>query len=160
ILGSIKSVPGSHTEPGMPPESVVQAWVLIYYDYGAYWEDYARYRSEGVKAGMKVTDDVRNEATRLVADISTQEEKLRGIYEFCRTEIRRFDDDATEDVAQRAADLAKENKTPSDTLKRKAGTGRDIDFLFASLASAVGFDVRYAELSDRGRFFFDERYPT
>ncbi len=158
--GGVKSVPAFHEEPGMPPESAVRAWLLIYYDYSDFWQDYNRYRYESVKSRMKIADDIRQEAASLLSKASTPEEKLRRLYEFCRSEIRRIDDDAGEDPVQRAADLAKENKTPSDTLKRKAGTGGDIDFLFAALASAVGFDARYAVLSDRGRFFFSPSYPT
>ncbi|PYT59906.1 MAG: hypothetical protein DMG46_08545, partial [Acidobacteria bacterium] len=158
--GTVKSVPAFKEEPGMPPESAVRAWLLIYYDYLDFWQDYNRYRYESVKSRMKITDDIRQEAASQVSKASTPEEKLRRLYEFCRSEIRRIDDDADEDPVQRAADLAKENKTPSDTLKRKAGTGWDIDFLFAALASAAGFDARYSVLSDRGRFFFNPRYPT
>jgi hypothetical protein len=158
--GTVKSIPAFHEEPAMPPEAAVRAWLLIFYDYGGFWKDYGGYIYEAVKPRMKVTDEIRQEAARLVAKASDVEDKVRRLYEFCRTEIRRIDDDAAEDAAQRAADLAKENKTPADTLKRKAGTGKDIDFLFAALASAAGFEVRYAALSDRGRFFFDDRYPT
>jgi hypothetical protein len=159
-FGSIKSVPAFIQEPGMPPESAVRAWLLIFYDYYAFWDEYGRYTYEAVKPRIKITDEIRNEATRLVAKAATEEEKVRRIYEFCRTEIRRTDDDAVEDPVQRAADMSKENKIPADTLKRKAGTGKDIDFLFAALAGAAGFDARYAVLSDRGRFFFDNHYPT
>src|SRR5436309_2433083 len=158
--GSVRSVPPFHEEPGMPPESAVRAWLLIYYAYGDFWLDYNRYLYESVKSRMRITDDIRREAASLLSKASTPEEKLRRLYEFCRSEIRRIDDDAGEDPVQRAADLAKENKTPSDTLKRKAGTARDIDFLFAALASAAGFDARYSVLSDRGRFSFNPRYPT
>ena len=160
-VGSVGSIPAFHEEPFMPPESAVQAWLLIYYDVPDFWNDYGRYLSDAVKSRMKVTDDVRREATKLAANSPTEEEKLRRLYEFCRTEIRHIDDEAIDDPVQRAADLAaRENKIPADTLKRKAGTGADIDYLFASLANASGFDVRYALLSNRGRFLFDENYPT
>jgi hypothetical protein len=158
--GVIKSIPAFHEEPMMPPEAAVRPWLLIFYDYPGFWTNFGSYIYESVKPRMKVTDEIRQEAARLVAKASDVEDKVRRLYEFCRTEIRRIDDDAAEDAAQRAADLEKENKIPADTLKRKAGTGKDIDFLFAALASAAGFDVRYAVLSDRGRFFFEDRYPA
>jgi hypothetical protein len=43
------------------------------------------------------------------------------------------------------------------------GTGADIDFLFASLASAAGFDARIVLAPDRGDIFFDqeiENFPN
>ena len=49
----------------------------------------------------------------------------------------------------------KENKKPSDTLKRGVGPGIDINLLFAALANAAGFEARVAMLPDRGRRFFD-----
>jgi hypothetical protein len=159
--GSVKNIPAFHEEPIMPPESAVRAWLLIYYYYPGYWSDLGTDLYESVKSRMKVTDEIRREATRIVANASNDEERIRRIYEFCRTEIRRFDDDdETQDAQQRLADQAKENKTPADTLKRKAGTGRDIDFLFAALVTAAGFEAKNVQLSDRGKFFFDERYPT
>jgi hypothetical protein len=160
LSGTIESIPSFHEEPAMPPEAAIRPWVLFFYDTGPYWSDLGRYLYDRVKPLMKITDDIRRQATMLIADAKSDEDKLRRLYDFCRTEIRRYDNDPTEEPVQRAADLAKENKTPSDTLKRKAGTGPDIDFLFASLAGAAGFEVHYAKLTDRGRYFFDDRYPT
>ncbi len=159
-VGSLKSIPAFHEEPGMPPEAVVRAWLLIFYDYGTFWSDFSHYAFEAIKPRMKMSDDIRREAAKIVANASTEEEKLRRLYEFCRMEIRRLDDDSAEDPIQRVADLSKENRSPTDTLKRKAGNGKDIDFLFAALATGAGFDVKYALVGDRQRFFFDERYPT
>jgi hypothetical protein len=161
IVGDVTNIPAFHPEPLMPPEAAARGWLLIYYDSRDIWKEYGRYDYEAAKSRMKVTDEIRREATRIVGDASTEEAKIRRIYEFCRTEIRRFDDDdGTEDIQQRVADQAKENKTAADTLKRKAGTGRDIDLLFAALATAAGFEAKYARVADRGRFFFDERFPT
>src|SRR5262249_28771597 len=94
VLGSVKSIPAFHEEPGMPPEGAIRPWLLVFYDYPDFWENFATYTYESVKSRMKVTDDIKREATRLVANVSEDEEKLRRIYEFCRAEIRRIDDDA------------------------------------------------------------------
>jgi len=50
----------------------------------------------------------------------------------------------------------KENKSPSDTLKKLMGTSGDVDLLFAALASAAGFNARIALAPDRGDIFFDK----
>ena len=44
----------------------------------------------------------------------------------------------------------KENHSPGDTLKQKAGWGMEINLLFAALANAAGFDARMVRLTDRG----------
>src|SRR4030095_11207575 len=43
----------------------------------------------------------------------------------------------------------KDNKSPSDTLKRGMGSGSDIDLLFGALAKAAGFDARLALSGNR-----------
>jgi len=48
----------------------------------------------------------------------------------------------------------KPNKDAAETLKRGTGTGDDIDYLFAALASAAGFQAKIALLPDRGAVFF------
>ena len=55
---------------------------------------------------------------------------------------------------------AKDNKNPSDTLKRGMGTGGDIDLLFAALATAAGFDARIVLAPDRGDLFFNKQLPN
>ena len=52
-------------------------------------------------------------------------------------------------------DKLKENKKPSDTLKRGVGPGIDINLLFAALANAAGLETRVALLPDRGKRLFD-----
>jgi len=61
-------------------------------------------------------------------------------------------------TAQKSA--IKENHSPGDTLKQKAGRGMDIDFLFAALANAAGFDARLARVPDRGDTFFDRKMAS
>src|SRR4029079_15215858 len=49
----------------------------------------------------------------------------------------------------------KDNKSPSDTLKRGMGSGSDIDLLFGALARAAGFDARLALSGNRDDLFFN-----
>ena len=57
-----------------------------------------------------------------------------------------------------AREGVKRNKKPADTLKRGVGTGDDINMLFAALATAAGFEARWARLADRGTIFFDSTF--
>src|SRR5947208_12093797 len=106
---------------------------------------------------MKVNDDVKRKAAEIVGDASTPEEKLARLFNFCRTQIKNVNDDASGVTAQEREKL-KENKSPADTLKRGMGTGRNIDMLFAALATASGFDARVVNLADRGDTFFDASF--
>jgi hypothetical protein len=150
-------------EPHMPPEDQVKTWMLVYYapdvrkDPMTFWKETGKQTYELRKGEMKVNDDIRKAAAEAVGDAATPEQKLERLFNFCRTKIKNVSDDASGMTAQQLEKL-KDNKSPADTLKRGYGSGSDIDFLFAALASAAGFDARFAKTGDRGRKFFDPNF--
>jgi hypothetical protein len=75
------------------------------------------------------------------------------LYRFCQTKLKR-----EETIFERGK--AKENKSPADTLKQGVGTHEDIDLAFGALATAAGFDARYARLSNRSDIFFDTSFAN
>jgi hypothetical protein len=103
---------------------------------------------------MKPGDDVKQTAATVTTDAKSPEEKLQKIYEFCRTKINNVSNDSSGMTPDERKKL-KDNKSPSDTLKRGMGTAADVDLLFAALATASGFDARIALAPDRGDIFFD-----
>lgn len=157
----MENMPALHEESRMPPEDQLRTWILIYYtreekiDPEKYWFDYGKRIFDVTKSLMKVNDDIRQTMTTATAGATTDEEKIAKIYDFCRTKIRNISDDASGLTAEERKKL-KENKSPADTLKRGMGTAADIDLLFASLASAAGFDARIVLAPDRGDLFFDK----
>ena len=148
----------------MPPEDAVRPWMLIFYSKETklegekYWQDYGRRTYEENKSRMKVSEEVKTAAAAAIAGAATPEEKLEKLFEFCRSKIKNTNDDALGLTAEDRAKL-KENKSPADTLKRGMGTGTDIDMLFASLATAAGFEARVVNLSDRSDTFLDKTFP-
>ena len=106
-----------------------------------------------MKDEIKVNDEVKTAVAGIIASATTPEEKLERIYDFCRTKIKNTDDDAS-GLTDEEKKKAKENKSAADTLKRKMGTGGNIDMLFAALARAAGFDARPAVSGNRDDFFF------
>jgi transglutaminase superfamily protein len=103
---------------------------------------------------MKVPVVDKAAAAQITGDATTADKKLERLYEFCRSQIKNINSDAS---GLTDADLEKfrENKSPADTFKRRIGTGTDINYLFAALATAAGFDARLALLPDRGSHFFN-----
>lgn len=156
----MEKVPAFHEEPRMPPEDQVRPWMLVYYAEetklapAQYWKEKGKEFHETFKTRTKMSDEVKKAAADAIGDAATPDQKLERLFEFCRSKIKNINDDAsgmtTEDRAK-----WKENKSPADTLKRGMGTGQNIDFLFAALALAAGFDVRMAKLADRSDMFFD-----
>ena len=162
---TMSSMPAFHEEPRMPPEDQVRSWVYLYYsqedkiDPEKYWKEMGKKFYEVSKEDMKVNDEVKTAVAGIVGDAATPEEKLRRIYDFCRTRIKNVNDDAS-GMSEDERKKFKENKSPADTLKRGMGTGSNIDMLFAALAKAAGFDARLALSGNRDDLFFQRIWPT
>ncbi|MGH9845185.1 MAG: DUF3857 domain-containing protein [Blastocatellia bacterium] len=157
------NMPAFREEPRMPPVNEVCTWMLVFYspdmkkDPAAYWKDYGKQVHEAYKGEMKVNDDIRRASAEAIGNATTPEQKIERLFDFCRTKIKNINDDASGLTAEQLQKL-KDNKSPADTLKRGYGTGIDIDFLFAALAAAAGFEARLARLSDRSTRFFDSNF--
>jgi hypothetical protein len=160
---TMMNMPAFREEPRMPPEDAVRSWVFLYYsvdknlDAEKYWKDTGRKYYEIFKDQIKPNDEVKAAVASIVGDAKTDAEKLQRLYDFCRTKIKNISDDAS-GLTPDEREKLKENKSPSDTLKRAQGTGGDIDFLFAALARAAGFDARVALSGNNDDFFFDRSF--
>lgn len=161
---TLANVPAFREEPLMPPEDQVRTWMLVYYSEDKnlttekYWPAVGKDSYNEYKSLIKVNDDIRKASAELTADAKSPEEKLHKLFDYCRSKVKNIYSDTsgfTEDDRKKM----KENKSPADTLKRGAGTSRDIDSLFAALAIAAGFETRIARISDRGDIFFDPNFP-
>jgi transglutaminase-like putative cysteine protease len=156
---SLTNVAAFHEEPNMPPDDQVKVWMLVYYtkyekiDPAQYWRDHSKALHEISKEVMKVNDDVKRAAAEAVGDANSPEEKLRRIFDYSRTKIKNVNDGTLKLTPEERAKV-KNNKTPSDTLKRGLGDAGDIDALFAAMCVAAGFDARLTAVSNRGRIFF------
>lgn len=153
------NMPAHREEPHMPPEDEVRTWTLLYYsredklEPAKYWKELGQRIYEVAKPLMKVNDEVKQATTTAIGDATTPEQKLDRIFEFCRTKIRNVSSPAGGLTIEERAKF-KENKTPSDTLKRGMGTAADIDLLFAAMATAAGLDARLSLSPDRSDIFF------
>jgi Domain of Unknown Function with PDB structure (DUF3857) len=160
---TLTNVPAFREEPNMPPEDQVRTWLLVYYTLDQpqspdkYWPKFGREQYDAYKAKLKVNDDVKKAAATIIGDAATPEQKLERLFDFCRTKIKNISDDASGLTAADRAKL-KANETPADTLKRAMGKSTDIDYLFAALATAAGFEARMARVGDRGDTFFDPSF--
>ncbi|HEX7315108.1 MAG TPA: DUF3857 domain-containing protein [Pyrinomonadaceae bacterium] len=157
------NMPAFREEPRMPPERAVRSWVFLYRaedkKLGAeqYWKDTGRSFHAFFDARMQPDEEVRAAVAGIVGDAKTDAEKLQRLYDYCRARVKNLGDDASGLTPDERARL-KENKSAADTLRRGQGTGGDIDFLFAALARAAGFDARMAFSGNNGDFFFDRSY--
>lgn len=161
---TMEKVPAFHEEPRMPPEDQVRPWMLVYYTEDTklapdqYWKEKGKEFYEVFKSRTRMSDDVKKAAADAIGDAATPDQKIERLFEFCRSKIKNINDDASGMTEEERAKW-KENKSPADTLKRGMGTGQNIDFLFATMAIAAGFDVHMANLGDRSDIFFDPGFP-
>jgi len=155
---TVNNVPAFREEPMMPPEDSVKSWAMV--RYAGFFDTFIGYPLLAVNVYtvfqpfMKVDNDIKRKAAELIAGATTPEEKLQRIFEFCRDNIKNTDD-KNAGFTEEQLEKLKDNKKPSDTLKRGVGSGGDINLLFAALVNATGYDARVALLPDRGRRFFD-----
>jgi len=142
--------------------------MLVYYQTGQsveklepekYWANLGKNFYDRSKSLIKPNDDVKQMAASLLEGAKTDDEKISRFYEFCRYKIKNTSNDASGITPDERAKL-KDNKNPSDTLKRGQGSAADIDLLFAALANAAGFDARIVLAPDRGDMFFDKSIPN
>jgi hypothetical protein len=164
-MTALNDVPAFKAEPYMPPEDQLRAWVLIFYEEDKkiepdkFWKEIGKQDFARFKPLIKADDSVKRAAAEIAGPFASPEDKLAAIDLFCRTKIRNMASSATHATAEERK-AVKENHSPSDTLKQKAGRGLDVSYLFAALASAAGFDARIARIPDRGDIFFSAQRTT
>jgi hypothetical protein len=157
---ALTNMPALRAERYSPPEDQLRAWMLIYYeedkkvDAEKYWKAVGREDFATFKAHMSADSQVKRTAAEIVSGSDQPEDKIAAIEAFCRTKIRNLSSRTSHMTAEERK-AVKDNNSPADTLKQKAGWGMDIDLLFASLANAVGLDARMARLTNRDDVFFD-----
>lgn len=162
---TMSDVPAFKEEADMPPEDQVRAWVLIYYeedrkaDAEKFWKETGKEDFAKFKPLLKADDLVKKTAAEIVSGIDKAEDKVAALELFCRTMIRNIDSESFQMTAEER-NAVKENRSPGDTLKRKTGTGMDVNFLFASLVNAAGLEARMARMADRGDIFFNKARAT
>lgn len=160
----MKNVPAFREEPAMLPEDEVKSWIFIYYTPELpktpddYWQRVSRSTFEAQKSSLKANDEVKLATTQLIAGAASDDEKLRRIYDFTKTQIKNtsYADSVSEEEKKQAA----KNKSAGDTFKYKLGTAGDVDQLFGAMARAAGFDARIAFSGNRNELFFKRDVPN
>lgn len=158
---TMTNVPAIKDEPQMPPIDEVRSWTLIYYtrDNKATADDFWSHAGYDISQKFEIKDTLRPgrelkaAVAAIIAGAATPEEQLSRIFQFCKEKIKNITYDTT--LTEDQKDDIKPNKSTYDTYKKMQGTKTDVNELFASLATAAGFDVRLAFGGDRSEKFFN-----
>jgi len=172
-LAERRSVPAFKEEPRMPPEDMVRPWMLLQgldlstsrnsaFSFSVmikdpsspirYWSAYALERQGLVKYMTKKDKNIKKMAEQLTANATSDNEKLKKLYEFCQTEIHNTTFDAS--LTDEERDDLPNIRSVKDVLKKKQGSSGYVDMLFGSMAKSIGFEPRIAFSGDRSEMFF------
>jgi hypothetical protein len=173
-LAKRTDVPAFKEEPRMPPEDSIRAWMslsgvsiftfttsssssfsIIFTESKEprqYWASFGEGLAGLVKWMNKDNKDIKKTADEITAGASTADEKLRKIYDFCQNQINNtaYDTSMTDEQRKKLPKVESVN----DVLKRRAGGGGYIDYLFGALAHAAGFETAIAYTGDKRKILF------
>ncbi len=150
-----RNLPAFEEEEFMPAQREFRGWVFMLktfqeYDDKKLW----LFRSaDGAKRFEEATQDwrVKGKARELIAGASSDEEKLRRLYEFCQREITNYSwvNSPEIQVAREKSAKGRTLESPKGVLSKRAGWEPEINQLFAALAWAAGYQVREARNASR-----------
>ncbi|MBC7796011.1 MAG: DUF3857 and transglutaminase domain-containing protein [Pyrinomonadaceae bacterium] len=164
-IAEMKNVPALRNEPRMPPSDDIRSWMYIYYtsetkpDAQRFWNEIGKGIAGNVEKVAKPNDEIKAVAAQTIIGATTDEEKLAKLYEFCKTQIKNTSYDKTVKTDEERK-KEKDNKNAADVLKRKSGSGADIDVLFFALAKSIGLDPHLALTGDRGEQRFSKNIAS
>jgi transglutaminase-like putative cysteine protease len=153
-VGTMTNVPALKEEPFMPPDDEVRRWVrLSYNSFGSLSWSALSFQLNGIYTKItKPTKEITQKAAELTAGAQTDEEKLKRIYEFTQKQIKNINFDSTYTEEQLESVKIKD---ADDVLKRRIANSLYVNWLFATLANAAGFDARIVLAGDRNENFFN-----
>jgi uncharacterized protein DUF3857/transglutaminase superfamily protein len=157
-VATVKNMPAFREEPLMPPEDSVKSWAMV--RYLNIFTLLLGYNMLGVQVYiafqpyLKIDKEVKQKVAELTANVDDADAQIEKIFQFCRNNIKNTSD-KTQGFTEDDIEKLKENKKPSDTLKRGVGPAIDVNLLFAAMVNAAGFDARIALMPNRGERLFD-----
>ena len=155
---TVRNLPPFEEEQDMPPERDFSAWAMVlgaaeHPDYQAdqQWEWVSEYWEGKFRERTRSGGAIKELAAKLTGGADSDVEKLRRLYEYCQKEIVNFDWADTPDLqeAKNKNQSREEPQTAAQTLSKRQGSRVEVDYLFAGLARAAGFEVKLARNASR-----------
>lgn len=140
-------------EPEMPPEFERRGYILLCYgphfrEQVIGWAMKAVWTERLEKEKLEVNSKIRERARAVVAGIDGSVNQLKALYAWCQSNILNLDVDTTEEAAKQRLKQG-ELRDAAAVLRSKAGTAMEINFLFAALVRAAGYEAHIANTCGR-----------
>jgi hypothetical protein len=151
-------------EPWMPPDDMVQSWMVLYFlrrgqKPDDFWKDTGRVLAQETTRQTQPTRELEDLARVLVDEATDDAGKLQRLGVFCRHEISNRTARPVRFVPDRRPPAAKPQSAAA-TLEARAGTAAEINLLFLALVRAAGFEARLTCVTDRSKRLFREPLPA
>lgn len=155
----VENVPAFEEEENMPPEDMLKGRVDLFYLLGyvpsteSFWREQGKQLAERFDKFIGKSKRIEQEVARTIDPADPPETKLRKLY--ARVEqIRYLNYERARTEKEEKRENLKDNHSAEDLLNRGYGRGNEINFLFAALCRAAGFEAWIVELVARDRGFF------
>jgi transglutaminase-like putative cysteine protease len=148
----VKNVPAIDHEEFMPPESMLNRRVHLYYTVGPignYWSTVSEYSARNADKFVEKSHFLE-QATRQIAPATDPPQvRLKKLYARVQ-QVRYLSYDRDADSL-----TVSQNKSADDVLRHNYGYGNEINFLFVALARSAGFDASFMMVVNRASAVFE-----
>lgn len=141
-------IPAFEAEEFMPAQREFRGWLTIVRTFPAFgdkdvWNSISSYWNDEFEADTRPGGGLKRKAAELIAGATSDDEKLRRLYDFCQSEIVNYSWVNSPEIQEAREKSRKESAVSvGRVLERRAGWSDDVDRLFAGLARGAGFKVR------------------
>ena len=148
----VKNVSAIEHEEFMPPESMLNSRVHLYYDVGPifnYWRTVSEYAAKNAEKFIEKSHFLEQAARQIAPVSDSQELRLKKLYARVQ-QVRYLSYDKDADTLR-----VSQNKSSEDIFRRNYGYGNEINFLFTALARSAGFDASIVSVVNRSSAIFE-----
>jgi hypothetical protein len=142
----VKNVPAIEHEEFMPPESMLNSRVHLYYSIGYlgnYWSTVSEYAAKGAEKFVEKSHFLEQAARQIAPVADPPEIRLKKLYARVQ-QVRYLSYDRDADTLNLS-----QNKSADDVFRHNYGYGNEINYLFTALARSAGFDASIVDVANR-----------
>jgi len=160
---ALENMPAFDDEPFSPPALAEKARVDFLYTSGEtepekYWKQTGDKLTERIEDFIGNDRSVKAEAAAITANATTDEEKLKRIYDRVQ-KIRNLSYEPEKTEKEENREKLRDNRGAGDVLSNGYGWRSEINRLFVALARGAGFTANVVRAATRDDLFFARQIP-